>query len=377
MSTQVNVLDGEAALTALASEWPKLIREDAHELTGLDATNGPIWFDALRSAFAPARDARVVVVREQGELAGLLPLIRDGQGYGCQALRTASELYAGRSGFMLRRDDPKLLAALLGGVTKAFGRWQTLSTMVVVDGASARLLAQVLPTLGMQALHFPGWPSPWFELQDEAKAFDVGVSKSLRQTIRTATNKLRTQGSLSVTSIEDEGLAEAALADIFAIDSQSWKQQAGTAITCHAEQQAFYRALFPQALRDGLLYGQILRLDGAPIAFNFGLVSQGVYSCLKHSQTLAQQANSPSQVLNSMLIESLRARGVRRYDFMGRVEPHKMRWSSQTSTYMRHPIRIYSDSPCGRVAHGLQRMKDKLRKWRRSTVDSAAEPADE
>jgi CelD/BcsL family acetyltransferase involved in cellulose biosynthesis len=365
MSISTTVLDGAEAIRTLEREWQALVREDATSMCGLDGTNGPIWFGALQSAFAPAREARVIVARHKGDVVGMLPLVSDGTGSGCRRLRTATELYSGRCGLLLREPDPSVLQAMLRAVSHAYGQWSSLGTMIVDRSLTAVLFDRALPELGITAVHLEGWQSPWFPLSGDAHEFNCGVSKGLRQTIRTGQNRLKSQGRLTFLDIEGDQMAGPAVDAILAIERRSWKHDAGTAITCHPEQEAFYRALFPRALRAGMLYGQLLQLDGDSIAYNFGLVHQGVYSCLKHSQTLDQTAASPSQVITAHLIDALRARGVTRFDYMGKVEPHKMRWSPETATYGRHPVRIFSSSLCGRAGLAMHRLKDRLRLLRR------------
>jgi len=362
MTLSLDVLTEPAQFEALAPAWSLLVRESPADCLGLDMTNGPVWFAALRAACEPAQAARVLTLHEGDKLVGVLPLVVEGRAFGGAQLMSATELYGGRSGFVLIRDDPDLLEALLRGVHQAFGAWTTLRVTSVRDSANDRLLAQVLPRLGWTAVRGEGCESPWFPLRDDAATFEAGVSKSLRQTLRTATNKLRTLGELRAIELTDLQREGRAIDVVLAIERASWKHGAGTAITCHPYQERFYRALFPRALQAGILAGQVLFLGDEPIAHNVGLVRDGTYCCLKHSNTDAHNTMSPAQVLNRDLILSLRSAGVRTYDFMGKAEPHKLRWSSETGAYFRQAMLLYNNGAAAQLTLAVRRLAARMRR---------------
>lgn len=357
MPLRIEVLSDASQIAALRASWASLTQESAAPLVGLDATNGPLWFELLGRVFRKARCARIVVGYEGEQVVGVLPVYVEPGQQVCRRLVVATELYGGRNGFLLSKSDPALLAEMLRGVRRAFGSWQSIQMTLVEGSPSAQVLEQLVGNSGFRRLAEPGWSSPYFPILEDAQVFNAGMSKGLRQTIRTANNKLRPLGDLSFVEVCEPGQAQLAIDSILAIERLSWKQEAGTAITCVPEQEAFYRELLPAGLAEGLVYGQVLLLNGDPIAYNFGLIRSGVYSCLKHSNTTEHQPFSPAQVLNANLIDSLRARGVRLYDYMGKAEPHKLRWSGQTASYQRVPTWIYSDSPCGQAGYALHRLK--------------------
>lgn len=365
MTVDIEVIADPARFSSLATDWDRLVTENPDLAEGLDATTGYPWFCALIQTFEPGRTARVVVLRDGGRVVGLLPLVATGSGL-CMRLAVASELYGGRNGLMLVRDDPALLRALLHGARMAFGPWQSLKLMVVEGSRTARLLNAAGPALSLRLATSAGWKSPYFALGSTQHEFMAGVSKGLRQTIRTSINKFNALGEVRYEDIGPEQSPSALLQAILEIERHSWKQAAGSAISCHPAQARFYRNFFESALGSGLVCGIVMYLNNTPVAYNLGVLRAGYYSCLKHSNLQAHQNLSPNQVLNLVLIERLRARGVSMYDYMGAVEPHKMRWSSATRTYLRTPTWIFSDSPCGTLGHAVSRLK----KWGRHQIGS-------
>ena len=357
MKLSTEILSDLSRLDGLVPDWEALVAEDRDGLRGLDATNGPDWFQALTRTFPAARSARIVVLRNHGEVAGVLPLIAEPGRLGCRQLTLATSLYGGRNGFLLKYPDPALLGALLQAAKQAFGPWQSIRITLVDDSPSERLLRTVCPQLGLRIIEEPGSESPFFPVLADEQQFMAGMSKGLKQTMRTATNKFRSMGQLRVVEIADPASADKALDAILSIDRASWKQAAGSAITSKPTQEAFCRAFFAPALRAGLLYGQVLYLDESPLAYNYGLLKSGVYSSLNVSQTAEYEALSPGHLVNLHLINALRERGVVMFDYMGKAEPHKLRWSNHTQLYKRHQIWVYGRGACGAAGYFVHKLK--------------------
>ena len=375
MILRAELVDNPAAVERLGECWDSLVAANSALPGGHDATSGPLWFDAVSAAFEIERNAKVVVVRDGDTVVAILPVACEPTPSFCRRVFVPTVLYGGRNGFLLSQPSVEMLGALLGGVRKAFGRWQSMRMILVEASDSEQLLKQVCEREGYRSISDSEGQSPYFPLLSDATTFSAKMSKGLKQTLRTSANKFRALGELEFRELFDESDAEAAFASILAIDRGSWKHDAGTAITCHAEQERFYRALFPRALRAGLLYGQILLLNGKPIAFNFGLVHAGIFYCLKHSQTVEFQGHSPGQLLNANMITQLRTKGVTMYDFMGKPEPHKLRWSDATDLYGRRQFWIYSPTLCGWLGWTWHSVKRLARGVLRGRKTAAAQEA--
>lgn len=359
MTVRTEVIADAGRMAAVFSAWDALVVDTPSLADGLDPTNGPVWFSALRQAFPQAQAARLVVAWENGEVVGVLPLVQEP---GRRAsLMLASELYGGRTGFLLKRQDPDLLRTMIHEVGHCFGPWTCLRLMLVRGGPSARLLEQAARQWGLRTLEEPGWESPHFPLLPDGKQFESDMSKGLKQTLRTAANKFAALGSLRWSAIGRDSVVEEVLQAVLDIERGSWKHASGTAITNHPEQETFYRAFFPLAQRAGILAGMILYLDSRPIAHNFGVMRGPAYCCLKHSNLQEFQNLSPSQLLNANLIQSLRLQGVQTYDFMGKSEPHKLRWSKHTGAYVRDSVWIYAPGVSGTLLHSWHRLKRRAR----------------
>ena len=357
MRYQTEVIDKPLGNDDLRAAWDRLMIKNSQTMQGQDATAGFVWFESLVVSFAQAKNAKVVVVREGSEIVALLPLVAKRGRCFCHQLYVPTLLYGGRNGIFLALQTNELLTALLDGVKKAFGHWQSIQMLLVDSSVSERLLLQVCNRSAYRLIQAPGFSSPYLPLLGYPEAFEKKMAKTLRQRIKAAPSKLGALGVLEFRELLGDWGAQSVMDDILLVERSSWKHEAGTAISAHPEQERFYRALFPRAMRNGSLYGQILYLSGTPIAFDFGLIQGSVFSSLKHSQTTAHERFCPSHFLKAAMIEKLRARGVTHYDFMGTCEPHKLQWSDATELYGCHPACLYSASFSGRMGYISQRLK--------------------
>jgi CelD/BcsL family acetyltransferase involved in cellulose biosynthesis len=361
----------------LREDWDRLLTARASLPAGHDPTSGPAWFESLCAAFDIGARTRIVVLRNGG-LVGVQPVVCDAGRSGWRRLSAPTTLYGGRNGMLLDGSDPERLNAMLSAIGRAFGAWQSMH-MLIVDGSdTAASIASACARYGYRVVEDELGPSPYFPLYDDAQTFAASMSKGLKQTLRTAANKLSSIGALDIVEVNADSDLRWAIDSILAIERSSWKHEAGTAITRQPQQERFYRELFPRAARAGLLCGQVALLGGRPVAYNFGLIHAGVYCCLKHSQTLEHEASSPGQLLMAGMISSLRARGVKAFDFMGKVEPHKLRWSSEHRQYTRRQVWIYAPSASGRLGYALHVAKRGVRDLlarRRARASSAEDGA--
>ncbi|MFH7044194.1 GNAT family N-acetyltransferase [Paucibacter sp. JuS9] len=362
MSIDVEVLTQDSDLRALRDDWNVLVREAPDTLIGQDATCTHEWFEALRTAFPEALQGCVITARRYGRLIGLLPVHAGTPSRLGPTVTLTTVLYCGRVAPLMSEPDPAIWAALLKGVDKAFPGWISMrmnfesrcpATTVALEESRRRGHAV------QQAQHCE---SPFFPLFATAEEFKDGVSKSVLQMLRTARNKFAKLGPpIEFREYLRPDQATELLDLVLQVERHSWKHEAGTAITAQPRQEAFYRTLFPHALEAGLLYAAALWQDGKPIAHIFGTVRDQVFCCLKHSHAADFDKLSPSYLLNEWVFGRLRDSGVLTFDFMGRSDPHKLRWSNRNGSYLCHEYRLFNRSPKARLTAFAIRSRAKLR----------------
>lgn len=351
------VLTDRQSIAALATDWDKLVAEAPADLMGLDGTATHCWFEALVSAMPEAADPRVLVTYSEQELTGVMPLVATRRGWFGSELSAATDLYGGRNSPLVKALEPAPLTAMLAHLADAFPDWACLRYTLVVGSPQAELFSSACKRLGYAIQEEPLPPTPFFPLLASEEEFQRGISKSLAQKMRSSRNKATKQGKLEFREFTAEGEADELMQALLEVERNSWKHRAGSAITTQPQQQAFYRELFPRAMRQGLLIGLVLYFDDRPIAYQIGLLRGQVFAWLKSSMVEHQDQLRPSFLLKAELNNRLRSRGVLTIDCMGVTEPHKLLWSQQNGSYSRVEYVVYNKGWRGRALLAARRLR--------------------
>ena len=354
---KTTILSTPEEFAACRVQWNALVHEHTSLQNGLDATSTFEWFESLAETFAAETQLRLITLQEGDRMAGLLPVACASQGALGQSVRVPEVWYSGRNGLLLDEITPTRVRALIGGIDTAFPNWTELA-LVLTEGSDS--MQALKDEYGRRMTFGSALESPHFPLAATKDAFWGECSKSTRQLVRTARNKLATAGPVECRVFDRPEDAQALLEAVLGIEQHSWKQAAGTAITRQPKQERFYRSLFPRALGSRLLFAMVLHVADQPVAYNFGLLRDGVYCCLKHSHRQDMDKSSPAYLLMGSLVDALIERGVRHFDFMGRVEPHKLRWSPKTAVYTRRHCVLYRDSLRGTLLRHARAARESI-----------------
>lgn len=354
LQRSVETCSGTPALAALRDAWNLLVVDEPEGLLGLDGTCSHEWFMATVDSLARDAEVHVVVCREGEHIVGLLPVAFDRTGKPPRRLRMVVEYYSGRTGFLLQRPDPAILLSLLRGLDDIAPDWRSLAATLVTGSPSETVLGEAARTARLGLIWGAPLESPFFPLQASEALFRADLSKNLKQNLAKARNRAKAGVVTECRTYEVVASVDELIDFVLEIDRQSWKHAAGTSISANPEQERFYRAAFPMLARAGLLFAEVMMAGGRPAAYNFGLRKDAVYSCLKHSQAEPFAELSPGLLLNSHLVDTLRSRGVVSYDFMGKAEEHKLRWSNGSRLYARRPLQVFNSSWLGRAEYCLR-----------------------
>lgn len=157
------------------------------------------------------------------------------------------------------------------------------------------------------------------------------VRQELKRKIRQLDKKLP---QAEVRELPASAGTAGALEVIAAVEADSWKADAQTAIICSDREKHFYGRLF--ALESPTMRGRLFYLRGAdkPIAYVHGVEHDGVFYALKTSYRADHASLAPGQVLFGHLIEHFcdREPGVRAMELLG----NDSRWKRELATTARH-----------------------------------------
>jgi len=341
----------------LRKAWDDIVASQCSEIAQLDATAGFDWAMALWESHLQGADQEIVVLNDGSEVAGILPLYRlhkTVRGVPCRSIAPLTELYAGRTGFLLRRPDEASVDALFAGLSALPEAWDTLIVTVVDGSLYEKLLLELASRKNLHWLVVAKERSPYIPFQESWEQHFASLPKKLRSTMRNGEKRMRDRGELSYQECRTAEEVKQFNAAVDAIEQDSWKAAAGTSIASNPVHQAFHVNLAQRAADDGRFSGHLLFLDGQPIAYIMGLLHGGVFLDLKESYRASFREMSPGHVLKSFAFARLYTHGTRLYDFMGKCEEYKLKWTDKT--YSRSTYVLFNHTLRSR----LVRLMDKL-----------------
>jgi CelD/BcsL family acetyltransferase involved in cellulose biosynthesis len=136
----------------------------------------------------------------------------------------------------------------------------------------------------------------------------------------------------SFSNVEDiDGL----LATVFDLASKGWAHGENSAISSTLQLQNFYTDLAKVMNEKGWFNCELLSLSGKPIAFEYNLHCDKKSYNLKVGYDKAFSKYSPGMLLKYRVLQEEYCIGTHEYDFLGDVDPYKLRWANGNRTHLK------------------------------------------
>jgi CelD/BcsL family acetyltransferase involved in cellulose biosynthesis len=351
-SSRVDVLSSPQEWLTLRSAWNEILALHSSGINDMDVTASFDWTMALWETHWSSGGMEVLVLREGAEIAGILPMHRFRKTIRhipCRTIAPLTELYCGRTGFLLRLPSLANLEALFAHIQ---GRgWDVLSLTLVQGSVYEVLFRKWAAEAGLRVQILARTRSPYFPLQANWEEHFASLPKKLRSTIRNGEKRLRERGEVTYReyrSVEDAIAFNAAALEI---ERDSWKEAAGTSIAANPVHEAFHTRLTIRAAESGFFSGHILFINAQPIAYVMGLLYNGVFLDLKESYRNTFREMSPGHVLKNFAFTRLYEQQTTVYDFMGACEEYKMKWTDKT--YVRVTYLLFNNTLRAQAARWL------------------------
>jgi len=354
-----------ATLVAMEREWNTLVLATSPE---------PFYrHEYIRSFvdnFLPGAPLKILTAREaNGRLAAVLPLVAErGRVCGINLRQLASPTNVHSFRFDLIAENGDAAAAALWPHLAADRSWDVVKIADVPDGGKAWQLYRCAQAAGFPVGAWEAQRSPRVVLPSSYNKLMLGLRPKFKANLRRRRKRLEEQGMVTVERVAGASLLPRHLEECLALERSGWKGRGGSAVSQSPAVHGFHSDL----LRTGTFRHQlslfVLRLDGRPIAFHYGLVSCGVYSLVMTSYDEAFKELSPGQLLTEEVLKDSIVRGLREFDFLGCDLPWKLEW---TATVRRHHwLFIFRDSLLGRalchVKFGwVTAARERLGRWRK------------
>ncbi|TYP85259.1 acetyltransferase (GNAT) family protein [Maritimibacter alkaliphilus HTCC2654] len=351
---------------------PKLIAFSNFPRESWDSLNAPgtppmlrhLWMRTAAEVFARERPAQVLVSGDPKHPSACVALYAPPDSPG--TLRLLGALDLGEPADLPARSDEALadLARKLWrlGVPVDLGHLPTdtrlISQLRQQKPAFAMIGLRTRDERGLPALALEG------EWSDPAMAIGRRRRQSLARKRRRAEanfGKVRLQmiAPGPETATEDMDLA-------FAVEANSWKRRAGTAIIQQPRQLEFFRLYGQRAAKLGILRLAFLEIGGAPAAVHYGVEIDNIFWSLRVGYDERFGSVSPGDLLMFDLVKDCVARGVSRFELCGKDADWTRRWSNHSRPIAA--VRLYplTLSGFGSLAGDLTALGLRKTRWRQS-----------
>ncbi len=364
---QFRLLETLAECEQVRESWNALAQGGAGGPPGFDQTMTFEWSQSLWETFLPDTRQTIVVAEEGGNVVGILPCYRasaTSAGLPFRKLEIFPRLCPNRTGFLLDRSSPEVLAAILRYVQEEVPDWEVLC-VDLVEGSPSQAAVEELARGGIaKFVKVDNIATPAIPLPVDPDEYFGALSKNLRHNIRRySEKKLGGLGPVQIRFYESESDVPEFLDKMLSIERASWKEAAGTSITAHPEQERLYRAFTPRGARNGWLLGTVISINGNPVAYSYGFVYGNVFAQEKSSFSEQYRDYSPGTLVPVVVIRELCRRGIAIFDWMGRADDHKLRWNH--TLYARSTVWIFNRSIRAEMIRQSLAIKQVIRNWRR------------
>ena len=253
----------------------------------------------------------------------IAPLVRRGA-----MLELAGGRDLGEPADLLYR-SPEALEALVERVLAA-GRALTLERIPAASPTIAALREALGSRGSVRISAAAGHPT--IALDERWAEPGGGLSSSRRSSLRRARRKAEGQGEIEIELLTPAvAEVESLLDEAFAVESRSWKGEAGTAVAFVPAQNDFFRRYAAELAARGSLRIDLLRIDGQAVAMQYGMRWKDRHWLFKIGFDEAFKAASPGQILLSESVAAAARDGLASYELLGSRDAWTDVWTKQVN----------------------------------------------
>lgn len=298
----LRILDTTREIRAAAAEWDDLWQQSGTALPTRRAALLAHWIDH----FAPNSSIRAIVVEHRGRLVAALPLVSKRLGSVLPVGTLPANCWSSAGDLLLDRncDHEAVLACLIEGVRRL--PWPLLwLDFAETDEPRWKAFRTACGRAGLRVDDHFQFALGLIDVGDDWEAYRRRWSKNLRHDMTRRLRKAKKQGVLQFDVYSDlaPDEVEPLLVTGFEVEDRSWKGPAGTSVLRSPGMLEFYVEQARQLAALKQLRLSFLRLNGWPIAFEYGYQAGGVHFSHKAGYDGAYRDLAPGQLLMMMLLE--------------------------------------------------------------------------
>lgn len=346
-SPQVMHLSSLEQLRFAASDWDDLWLRSEVTFPTMRAELLAQWIEH----FAPDAEFHAVAIRQGGQLAAALPLVRRKIGrlinagvLPCNQWSSSGELLLDPSA-----DANQIMPLLLDGLAEC--NWPLLwLDEAILESARWKTFIQAVADKSMKHVIRPRWQVGRVRIEGDWETCRAGWSRKHRQHTASSARKLAQEGDVRLVLHSHLKPDEAAawMQKALEIEDLGWKGRTGGSVKSTPGMSEFFIRQAVQLAAWGQLELAFLVCGGRSIAFCCGQGAKGVFHSAKVGYDPRYARFSPGQLLRYFLLERFYAEpGRKAVDFLGPMTESHAHWRPETYTVARFAVAM---SPLGRVA---------------------------
>ena len=317
--------------------WESILRDNS----SLSVFSTPEWLRSWWKAFGA--DKRVMVLALSGQdssLVGLVPCyLEEHRSTPFGKLTWLRFIGDGSSDsdnldFIVRPGFEKQCAQALVQWLKENQDWDVCSFNTIPDNskAAAALMEElkrikwthVAKNSPCSAIQFPGSWSLYIE----------SLSPAFRPLLTRYPRKLAQRYQVRIERCDNPDVLSRRLEILFSLHTKRWNlvNQPGTFSS--RERRDFYREMAESFLRKGWLEFWLMELSGAPAATQYCFRYRDTVYVLQEGFDPRFASDKAGYALRAAMLKHFIEIGVKRYDFLGGLAPHKQHWGAEPGAYL-------------------------------------------
>ena len=317
---------------AYVDAWNSLVDRE-----GYGPALRPDWLQSVWMEKGTGKRLVIKVIRSGDQCVGFAPFVfhrENRKGVPVRIVQPLSMLNQLHGTQMVVASDFR--EAVVGSVLRSLGQpkqhWDLLLMYLSASDIQTRCLLDHFRSAHLRYVVQPGMSPPFMNVTGTWDELMAGLQSRFRSTLRSRERRLREKARVELRYHDSPDDTAQGLRAIEEIESRSWKHDTGLPIT-DPSHWGFYQRYAQRAAQASMLRLPILYLNDEPVAYDYGLIHQGVYYLLQTSYKDEWKADFPGFVLRKLLIEDLTRVGIRQINFGGDATEWKMKWTNQKQRY--------------------------------------------
>ncbi|HOX85844.1 MAG TPA: GNAT family N-acetyltransferase [bacterium] len=317
---------------ALAPEWDALL--PCSEINDIFFTHE--WLTTWWQHYGRTAHLFVILIREGKDLVGIAPLIlekRKIMGLTANFLTNIGKQQSDLSGFILLKERPDILRAILQTLQEQRERWEVFSLHDVPRHLFAAELNNIHTIFDASARVLP-CEHYYIDTHGSWSDYYSALSKNLRKDLHKKQNRLERLGAVRIKRYQGKEVDPNQIETIFQIQGHSYRPGL---FSC-SDDRDFHRALARIAAEKGWLDLTFLTLDDNPIAYRYGFNYAHKYEDWITGFDNRYFPYSVGKTLLLHLLQQCFGDNVHEFQFLRGEEAYKTVWQVQSSEFYHQMV---------------------------------------